>query len=171
MLKAIDTGQLDSIQVIYNIFDQAPEDVLLPHCQQHNIAVIARVPFDESTLTGKLTIDSTWQEGDWRNLYFGSENLRVSVEHGDALKPVVPEGWSMPEMALRFILHHPAVSTVIPGMRRKNHVQQNMAVSDGKAFDAQLLQTTATTPLGENSHFMVFLKQGVAAAGCLLTPI
>ena len=93
-------------------------------------AVIARVPFDEGTLTGTLTKTSTWPEGDWRNTYFVPENLVASVERADALRPLVPRGSSMPEMALRFILSDRAVSTVIPGMRKPVHVDANLAASD-----------------------------------------
>ena len=102
VLRALDTGLIDSVQVVYNIFDQDPEDQLFPYCLDRGIAVIARVPFDEGSLTGTLSKDSTWPEGDWRNIYFGPENLGASVDHAEALRPEVPEGMTMPEMALRF---------------------------------------------------------------------
>jgi aryl-alcohol dehydrogenase-like predicted oxidoreductase len=95
-----------------------------------DVAVIARVPFDEGTLTGNLTLESTWPEDDWRSTYFVPENLQSSVEHGDALRPLVPDGMTMPEMALRFILNDKRVSTIIPGMRKLNHVEANIATSD-----------------------------------------
>jgi aryl-alcohol dehydrogenase-like predicted oxidoreductase len=101
--------------------------------------VIARVPFDEGTLTGRLTKDSSWPEGDWRNTYFVPENLAASVERADALKPLVPAGMDMPEMALRFILSSEAVDTVIPGMRSIAHVGANCAASDGRGLDRELL--------------------------------
>ncbi|MFG3708002.1 aldo/keto reductase [Micromonospora sp. NPDC047670] len=137
---ALDTGLIDVIQVIYNIFDQAPEDELLPRAQRDDIGIIARVPFDEGTLTGTLTADSTWPEEDWRSTYFGPENLLPSVERAERLAADVPPGMTMPELALRFILHHPAVSTVIPGMRRVEHVRANLAVSDGAPLAAGLLE-------------------------------
>ena len=118
MLRALETGLIDSVQVVYNIFDQAPEDELLPYCEAHGIAVIARVPFDEGSLTGTLTTDSKWPEGDWRNIYFNREHLAATLARVDRLSPLVPEGMDLPELALRFILEHPAVSTTIPGMRR-----------------------------------------------------
>ncbi|NDJ78815.1 MAG: aldo/keto reductase, partial [Chloroflexi bacterium] len=114
-LATLRTGHIDAVQVIYNIFDQAPEDELFPLCQELDIGVIARVPFDEGTLTGKLTKDTTWPEGDWRNSFFVQENLNASVDHAEALRPLIPDGMTMPEMALRFILSHPVVSTTIPG--------------------------------------------------------
>ncbi|MEV4467772.1 aldo/keto reductase [Micromonospora echinofusca] len=138
---ALDTGLIDVVQVIYNIFDQAPEDELFPRAQRDDIAIIARVPFDEGTLTGTLTADSTWPEEDWRSTYFGPENLLPSVERAERLAADVPAGMTMPELALRFILHHPAVSTVIPGMRRGEHVRANLAVSDGVPLDAGVLDT------------------------------
>lgn len=139
VLETLRSGLVDAVQVIYNIFDQAPEDELFPLCEELDIAVIARVPFDEGTLTGTLTLDSKWPEGDWRNTYFVPENLEASVRRADALKPLVPEGWTMPEMALRFILHHSTVSTVIPGMRKPGHVRENLGVSDGRPFPPELL--------------------------------
>lgn len=139
-LDTLRTGLIDAVQVIYNIFDQAPEDELFPLCEQLQIAVIARVPFDEGTLTGTLTKDTRWPEGDWRNSYFVPENLAASVDRADALKPLVPEGMTMPEMALRFILEHPAVSTIIPGMRKLRNVRANVAASDGQRLPADLMR-------------------------------
>jgi aryl-alcohol dehydrogenase-like predicted oxidoreductase len=129
-VKAVRSGLIDAVQVIYNIFDQNPEDELFPACQEMDVAVIARVPFDEGTLTGTLTMDSKWPEGDWRNTYFVPENLKASLERVERLKPLVPQGMSLPEMALRFILNEPRVSTVIPGMRRIKNVEANIAASD-----------------------------------------
>jgi len=139
-LETLRTGQVDSVQVIYNIFDQAPEDELFPLCAELNVAVIARVPFDEGTLTGNLTRESRWPEGDWRNTYFVPENLDASVARADALRPLVPEGSTMAEMALRFILSNPAVSTVIPGMRKPAHVRSNLAVADGVGLPSELIE-------------------------------
>ncbi|MEY9860768.1 aryl-alcohol dehydrogenase-like predicted oxidoreductase [Catenulispora sp. GAS73] len=129
-LAAIDTGLVDVIQVIYNIFDQAPEDELFDRAQHAGVGIIARVPFDEGTLTGTLTAKSNWPVEDWRATYFGPENLGPSVERAERLKAAVPPEASLPELSLRFILHHPAVSTVIPGMRTLKHVRTNLAVSD-----------------------------------------
>jgi aryl-alcohol dehydrogenase-like predicted oxidoreductase len=138
-LRAIDTGLVDVIQVIYNIFDQAPEDELFAHAERNGVAIIARVPFDEGGLTGTLTADTTWPEEDWRATYFGPENLPPTVERADRLKDLLPEGMTLPELSLRFILHHPAVSTVIPGMRKPEHVRANLSVSDGRTLDADVL--------------------------------
>ncbi|NEY31040.1 aldo/keto reductase [Streptomyces sp. PRKS01-65] len=139
VLAALDTGLVDVVQVIYNIFDQAPEDELFDACERHDVGVIARVPFDEGTLTGTLTPQSRWPEGDWRNSYFVPENLAASVERAERLRAVIPEGMTMPELALRFILNHPAVHTVIPGMRTPAHVRANLAVSDGAPLAPGLL--------------------------------
>jgi aryl-alcohol dehydrogenase-like predicted oxidoreductase len=128
-VRAVRSGHVDAVQVIYNIFDQNPEDELFPACRERDVAVIARVPFDEGTLTGTLTRESRWPEGDWRNSYFVPENLEASVARAEALGPLVPEGMTMPEMALRFILSEPTVATTIPGMRRVAHVERNLAAS------------------------------------------
>ncbi|WP_216215145.1 aldo/keto reductase [Amycolatopsis aidingensis] len=144
VLKALKTGLIDSVQVIYNVFDQNPEDELFPVCRDQDIAVIARVPFDEGTLTGTLTKDSTWPEGDWRNSYFVPENLHPAVERADRLKELVPDGMTLPELVLRFILGNPAVCTVIPGMRKEKHVRANLGVSDGTELPADLLATLRT---------------------------
>ena len=140
-VRAVRSGLIDSVQVIYNIFDQNPEDELFPACREGDVAVIARVPFDEGTLTGTLTKESRWPEGDWRNTYFVPENLIPSVERADALKPLAERaGMTLPEMALRFILSEPAVSTIIPGMRKLRNVEANVAASDAGPLDAALLE-------------------------------
>lgn len=139
-LQTLHTGLIDAVQVIYNIFDQAPEDKLFPLCRELNIGVIARVPFDEGTFTGTMTKETTFPEGDWRGTYFVPENLNASVDHADALKPLLPQGMNLPEMALRFILSNPDVSTTIPGMRKLRNVEANMSVSDGKGLPENLLK-------------------------------
>jgi aryl-alcohol dehydrogenase-like predicted oxidoreductase len=140
-VRAVRSGLVDSVQVVYNIFDQNPEDELFPACAEMNVAVIARVPFDEGTLTGTLTKESSWPEGDWRNTYFVPENLIPSVERADALKPLAQRaGMTLPEMALRFILSDPAVSTIIPGMRKIKNVESNVATSDAGPLAPELLE-------------------------------
>ncbi len=139
-LRALRTGLIDAVQVVYNIFDQAPEDELFPACRELGVAVIARVPFDEGTLTGTLTPQTTWPEGDFRSIYFAGDKLRASVERAERLRRDVPAGMTMPELALRFVLAHPDVTTVIPGMRKGAHVEANLAVSDGKPLYASVVQ-------------------------------
>jgi aryl-alcohol dehydrogenase-like predicted oxidoreductase len=131
VIKAIQTELIDAVQVIYNIFDQNPEDRLFPTCREYGVAVIARVPFDEGSLVGNLTKDTRWPEGDWRNTYFVPENLHATVDRVEALRPLVPPGMTMAEMALRFILANPDVATIIPGMRKLANVEANIASSDG----------------------------------------
>lgn len=140
VLAALETGLVDAVQVVYNIFDQAPEDELFPAAERLDVAIIARVPFDEGSLTGTMTADMTWPEGDWRNLYFTPDNLRETLAHVEALRGDVPEGMTLPELALRFILEHPQVATTIPGMRKLAHVAANTAVSDGKRLDPEVVQ-------------------------------
>ncbi|MBC7450133.1 MAG: aldo/keto reductase, partial [Cytophagales bacterium] len=137
-LNTLKTGLIDSVQVIYNIFDQAPEDKLFPLCKELDIALIARVPFDEGTLTGTITKNTVFEEGDWRASYFVPENLNSSAEHADRLRPLVPTGMTMAEMALRFILMNDQVSTTIPGMRKERNVLANTGVSDGTKLNAEL---------------------------------
>jgi len=139
VIEALRTGLIDSVQVVHNIFDQQPEDSLLPLCQEMGVAIIARVPLDEGSLTGTLTKDTRWPDGDFRNQYFPPARLAEAVDRVEQLKGLVPPGMSLPEMALRFILSHPAVSTVIPGMRRLAHVEGNMAAGDGQGLSADLV--------------------------------
>jgi aryl-alcohol dehydrogenase-like predicted oxidoreductase len=139
-IRAIRTGLVDAVQVIYNIFDQSPEDKLFPLCRELNIGVIARVPLDEGSLGGKLTAKTKFPESDWRSRYFGPENLKNTVARVDKVKPVVPAGMTLPEMALRFILSNPVVSTTIVGMRKPDHVRQNIEVSDVGGLDGALLK-------------------------------
>jgi aryl-alcohol dehydrogenase-like predicted oxidoreductase len=134
VLRALETGLVDSVQVVYNLFDQNPEDELFPACRERNVAVIARVPFDEGSLTGTLRRDTTFPSGDWRNLYFTPENLQETMTRVEAIEQDLPPGMTLPELSLRFILASPDVSTVIPGMRKTRHVDANAAVSDGKSL-------------------------------------
>ena len=138
-IQALRTGLVDVVQVIYNIFDQSPEDALFPVCQELNIGVIARVPLDEGSLGGKMTMQTTFPVTDWRAKYFGPENLGNTIPRVEKLKEIVPAGMTLPEMALRFILSHPAVSTTIVGMRKLEHVRENIALSDQGALSPALL--------------------------------
>jgi aryl-alcohol dehydrogenase-like predicted oxidoreductase len=141
VLKAISTGVVDSVQVVYNIFDQNPEDELFPKCRELGVAVIARVPFDEGSLAGALERGMTWPEGDWRNLYFTPEKLDETLDRVAALREDLPSQLSLPEAALRFILSCPDVSTTIPGMRRVKHVETNLAASDAGPLSPPLVAT------------------------------
>ena len=140
-LRLIETGVVDTVQVIYNVFDQSPEDELLPACQEHGVGVIVRVPFDEGALTGRIAPDTTFEEGDFRNHYFRGDRKQ---EVQDRVRAIVSElGASedeIAEIALRYILSHPAVSTVIPGMRSVRNVERNMAVGDGRGLPEDQVQ-------------------------------
>lgn len=138
VLDTLRTNLIDAVQVIYNILDQAPEDNLFPLCRQLDIAVIARVPFDEGTLTGTLTKETVFPKDDWRATYFVPENLNSSVDHAEALRPLIPAGMTMAEMALRFILCNDDVHTIIPGMRKVRNVNANIGTSDGKRLSEVL---------------------------------
>ena len=134
-IRLIETGVVDTVQVIYNIFDQSPEDRLLPACEEHGVGVIVRVPFDEGSLTGRITPDTTFDEGDFRNHYFRDDRKQEVQQRVQMM--VAELGVSedeIAEVALRYILSHPAVSTVIPGMRSVTNVERNTAVGDGRGL-------------------------------------
>jgi aryl-alcohol dehydrogenase-like predicted oxidoreductase len=139
-IKGVQSGLVDSVQVVFNLFDQNPEDELFPACEAMDVAVIARVPFDEGALTGSLTLDSTWPEGDWRNKYFQPGNLEQCVARAEAIEADLPQGMSLPEAAPRVILNDARVSTMIPGMRRERHVRANAAASDAGPLPEELLE-------------------------------
>ncbi|MGA7674619.1 MAG: aldo/keto reductase [Rhizomicrobium sp.] len=138
-IAAIETGLVEAVQVIYNIFDQAPEDRLFPVCRERSVGVIARVPLDEGSLGGKMTLDTRFPANDWRAGYFNEKNLAQTVARVEELKKILPAGVSLPEMALRFILSDSAVSTLIAGMRSAQHVNANLAASDKGPLPADLV--------------------------------
>jgi aryl-alcohol dehydrogenase-like predicted oxidoreductase len=134
-LALIESGNVDAVQVIYNVFDQSPEDELLPACAEHGIGVLARVPFDEGSLTGTIAPDTEFPEGDFREHYFRDGRKAEVGEHVQAiLDDLGIERDQLPEVALRYILSHPAVSTVIPGMRSVRNVERNAALGDGRGL-------------------------------------
>ena len=139
-LAALETGLVDSVQVIYNIFDQTPQERLLPTCLRLGVGVIVRVALDEGGLTGAITPETQFEAGDWRESYFKGDRKREVYERTQALAFLTEDGSSLAEAALRFTLSHPAVSTVIPGMRSPSRVEQNVAVSDGKLLCSEDLE-------------------------------
>lgn len=139
-IRTLRTGLVDAVQVIYNIFDQAPEDELFPVCRELNIGVIARVPFDEGSLIGTLTKESRWPAGDFRNGYFRPENLHPTVDRVEALKQVLPAGMTLPELALRFILSCDDVHVVIPGMRKPANVLANVKAAEAGPLPPELVR-------------------------------
>jgi aryl-alcohol dehydrogenase-like predicted oxidoreductase len=140
-VRAVASGLFDTVQVIYNVFDQSPEAELFPLCRQHDVGVLARVPFDEGSLTGRITPETTFPEGDWRHTYFGGDRKRQVFERVQALeRAMAGEAATVAELALRFCLSQDAVSTVIPGMRSVRNVEANAAVSDGRRLSPQMRQ-------------------------------
>ncbi len=140
-LEIVATGLIDTVQVIYNIFDRSPEPQLFPLVQKMNVGVLARVPLDEGALSGTITEDTVFPEGDFRNFYFSGDRKREVVEHVNALKKDITDvPGTLADIALRFCLSHPAVSTVIPGMRRVSHVESNCAVSDAGPLPQATMQ-------------------------------
>jgi aryl-alcohol dehydrogenase-like predicted oxidoreductase len=139
-IEALRQGHIDAVQVIYNIFEQAPEDELYPVCRELNIGVIARVPFDEGGLTGAVRPDSVWPEADWRTLFFHGDRRRKVFDRAERLKLLLgAEAGSLAELALRYTLSHEAVSTVIPGMRSTKNVAANISYSDGRKLSPETL--------------------------------
>jgi aryl-alcohol dehydrogenase-like predicted oxidoreductase len=140
-LALVRSGAADAVQVIYNVFDQSPEDELLPACAEHGVGVLARVPLDEGALTGRITPDSTFPEGDFRWDYFRDGRLREVDEHVRAiLDDLAIDREQLAETALRYILSHEAVSTVIPGMRSVRNVERNAALGDGRGLPDEQVQ-------------------------------
>lgn len=141
-LELVASGLVDTVQVIFNIFDQSPLEKLFPLCQKHNVGVIVRVPFDEGGLTGALTADTKFEADDFRSRYFQGANLLETVRRADKLKTFVGHNVnSLPELALKFVLAFNVVSVVIPGMRRVKHVKENTAVSDGMPLPRETVVT------------------------------
>lgn len=140
-LELVKTGVVDTVQVIYNIFEQSPADKLLPLCREHNVGVIVRVALDEGGLTGRITPDTAFPEGDFRNGYFRGDRKRQVHERVNRIMDDLGIGSDqMAETALRFVLSHPAVSTVIPGMRSIRNVERNMPVGDGRGLPADQVE-------------------------------
>jgi len=140
-LKALDTGLISTIQFIFNLFHQEPVKELLPYATEHNIGLIARVPLDEGGLSGKFTLDTKFDDGDFRNKYFSPDRLKELINRTDKLKLLLePEAKTLAELDFRYILSHKAVSTVIPGMRRIAYVDANMALSDGRVLSPSLME-------------------------------
>jgi aryl-alcohol dehydrogenase-like predicted oxidoreductase len=138
-LELAASGKADTFQVIYNIFDQSPEDKLLPFCQKNNIGIIVRVPFDEGSLTGTITPETVFPAGDFRNKYFRDDRKQQVLKRVNTLTRLLgEEAKSLPELALRFCLNRPEVSTVIPGMRQVRNVEANCKASDGKMLSESL---------------------------------
>ena len=138
-LAALRLGVIDAVQVIYNIFEQAPEDALYPLCEELNIGVLARVPFDEGGLTGAIRPETVFPESDFRAFFFRGDRKQKVFDRVERLKLLLNhEAMSLPELALRYVLSHDAVSTVIPGMRSTRHVTSNLSWADGRRLSADL---------------------------------
>lgn len=144
-IRAVEQGAVETVQVIYNIFDQSPQDRLLDACLAHGVGVIVRVALDEGSLTGTIRADSTFPEGDWRNNYFGGNRKAELQDHLRAIeRDLGIETPQLAETALRFVLSHRAVSTVIVGMRSVRNVERNAVIADGQGLsDAQVTRLHA----------------------------
>ncbi|MCG3205633.1 MAG: Aldo-keto reductase IolS [Elusimicrobia bacterium] len=140
-LELVASGLIDTVQVIFNIFDQSPMEKLFPLCLKHKVGVIVRVPFDEGSLTGAFNKNTRFEQGDFRASYFKGDSLIHTVERVEKLKSFLgPEAKTLSELALKFVLSQPAVSTVIPGMRKSKNVDSNVAVGEAPPLSAQTVQ-------------------------------
>ncbi|MBV9392309.1 MAG: aldo/keto reductase, partial [Verrucomicrobia bacterium] len=134
-IKLIETGVVDTVQVIYNIFEQAPEERLFPACERHSVGIIVRVALDEGGLTGKITPDTRFEEGDFRNRFFRDDRKQQVYEHVQRIVSDLDISLDqIAETALRYVLSHRAVSTVIPGMRSVRNVERNCQIGDGRGL-------------------------------------
>lgn len=141
VIKLIETGVVDTVQVIYNVFEQSPEDLLLPACEKHNVGVIVRVALDEGGLTGTITPETQFEESDFRNNYFRADRKKEVYERVEQITSDLEIRLDqMPETALRYVLSHPAVSTVIPGMRSVRNVERNCQVGDGQGLSQDMVR-------------------------------
>jgi aryl-alcohol dehydrogenase-like predicted oxidoreductase len=140
-LRLVRSGLVDSVQVIFNVFDQSPEDELFPACREHDVGVLARVPLDEGGLTGRITPDTTFPEGDFRARYFRDDRKAEVFERAQAIADDLGiELDELPAVALRYILSSDAVSSVIPGMRSVRNVERNVAVGDGRGLPSEQVE-------------------------------
>jgi aryl-alcohol dehydrogenase-like predicted oxidoreductase len=139
-IRLVESGVVDTVQVIYNIFDQSPEDALFAAVEAAGVGVIVRVPLDEGALTGSVRPETTFPEGDFRNGYFAGERKREVWDRVQAIaRDLDVEVELLAEIALRFCLSHPATDVVIPGMRSTRNVERNVrAASAGPLGDNQL---------------------------------
>jgi aryl-alcohol dehydrogenase-like predicted oxidoreductase len=150
-LGALADPLFESAQVIYNIYDRSPERALFALAKARSLGIIVRVPFDEGALTGGIRPDTKFPEGDWRLRYFRGDRKREAAERADALREILgDEAQTLPELALRFVLSQPEVSTVIPGMRRPAHAAANAGVSDGRMLSGALLERLKTYAWDKN---------------------
>jgi len=130
-LRVLQDPIFETAQVIYNIYDRSPERALFQLARTKPLGVIVRVPFDEGALTGQIRADTVFAAGDWREAYFAGDRRAEAQRRGEALAQVLDDQvQTLPELALRFCLSSPQVSTVIPGMRRAAHVRQNVAAAE-----------------------------------------
>jgi aryl-alcohol dehydrogenase-like predicted oxidoreductase len=144
---ALDHPGVQSIQIIFNLFRQRPADEVFKLAQKRNVAIIARVPLASGLLTGKITASSRFPKDDHRNFNlhgqafdvgetFSGVPLEAGLAAVEALRPLVPKGATMAQFALRWILMHEAVTTVIPGCRTPEQVDDNLAALRLPALDA-----------------------------------
>jgi aryl-alcohol dehydrogenase-like predicted oxidoreductase len=138
-LRVVASGRVDTVQVIYNVFDQTPEEELFSAAQQMDVGVIARVPLDEGSLGGMLRDSTVFADSDMRRAYFRGNRLNETVRRVERLRPLLESpGQTMAQGALRFCLSHPAVSTVVAGSVNESHIAENAEASEMGPLDGGL---------------------------------
>ena len=127
-LPLVMSGLIDSVQTVLNIFDPIALDCLVPICQERGVAVLARCVLDEGGLTGSLTMESKFDDGDFRAKYFDLGPRETYIARVDALRRFVPaHAGSLARLALKFVLKHPGVTTALSSMHIQRHAEENIA--------------------------------------------
>ncbi|MBN1442204.1 MAG: aldo/keto reductase [Planctomycetes bacterium] len=143
VIGALRTGVIDSLQVIFNLFEQHPRDSIFPVCREEDVGIIVRVPFDEGVLTGKFTAGTTFSETDFRRHYFRGNNLAASIERVEVLRrwkeANYPDG-TLADLALAWVLSHDDVGSVIPGIRNVRQADLNTAAAKMPRLSAETLR-------------------------------
>ena len=140
-MDAIQFPNVKSIQIIFNIFRQKPAEIFFKEAAKKNIAIIARVPLASGLLTGKMNQNSVFPENDHRNYNingdafdigetFSGINFKKGLEAVQELKKILPDKFSLTDLAIKWILMHDEVSVVIPGAKNSNQVKMNVHASE-----------------------------------------
>ena len=152
-LRVTRSGRIDSLQLVYNVFDQSPENELFGAARQHDVASIVRVPLDEGSLGGKFTKQTRFADDDFRARYFRGERIAETVDRVEKLRPILEnEQQTLAQGALRFCLSNEAVTTVIVGSTKPEHVRANAAVSDMGALDRRTVSELRAHAWPHNYH-------------------
>jgi methylglyoxal reductase len=141
VISLVRSGRIDSVQVLYNIFDPLALDCLIPICQENNVAVIARIILDEGGLTGFLTEQTEFPDGDFRNKYFDVLPRSIYIEKVDALRQYIPEyADSLAELAIKFAIHDSGVNVALTSMQVQEYARENIAAVDKQRLPDEIFE-------------------------------